>query len=94
MPTNQLKPLPIITKVWYRVGIDLTGPLIESNGYRYILTKIDHFTRWIERRALHSKEAAEVARGIYSINCRQGKPVQIISDNGREFTNKISKSIA
>ena len=42
---------------------------------------------------LYSKEAIEVARGVYSIYCRQGAPVQIISDNGTEFTNKISKSL-
>ena len=41
-PTIPLKPLPIITNVWYRVGMDLTGPLIQSNGYEYILTIIDH----------------------------------------------------
>ena len=44
-------------------------------------------------RALYSKEATEVARDIYSIYCRQGAPVQTISDNGREFTNKISKAL-
>ncbi|KAI6655488.1 Phosphatidylinositol phosphatase PTPRQ-like isoform X5 [Oopsacas minuta] len=49
-PTNPLNPLSIITKVWYRVGMDFTGPLIESNGYKYILSIIDHFTKWIETR--------------------------------------------
>ena len=39
-PTTPLKPLPIITKVWYRVGMEVTEPLIESNGYKYILTNI------------------------------------------------------
>ena len=58
--TTPLKPLPIITKVWCRVGMDLTGPLIRSNGYKYILTMIDHFTKWIETRPLSSKEATEV----------------------------------
>ena len=81
-PTVPLQPLPVITKVWFRVGMDLTGPLIESNGYKYILTVIDHFTRWIETRPLRMKEAREVARGLFSIYCRQGAPVQIISDNG------------
>ena len=54
---------------------------------------IDHFTRWIETRPLRSKEASEVARGLYSIYCRQGAPVQIMSDNGTEFKNKLSKAL-
>ena len=92
-PTMPLQPLPVITKVWYRVGMDLTGPLVESQGYKYILTFIDHFTKWIETRPLRTKEAKEVASGIFSIYCRQGAPVQIITDNGPEFTNTISKSL-
>ena len=54
-PIIPLQPLPVITKVWYRVGMDLTGPLVESEGYRYILTFIDHFTKWIETRPLRTK---------------------------------------
>ena len=92
-PSMPLQPLPVITKVWFRVGMDLTGPLIESQGYLYILTFIDHFTKWIETRALRTKDAKEVAKGIFSIYCRQGAPVQIVSDNGTKFTNIISKTL-
>ena len=60
-----LQPLPVITKVWFRVGMNLTGPLIESQGYLYILTLIDHFTKWIETRPLRTKDAKEVAKGIF-----------------------------
>ena len=32
-----------------RVGIDLTGPYPTSNsGKKYIMTLIDHFTKWVE----------------------------------------------
>ncbi|KAI6647791.1 Gypsy retrotransposon integrase-like protein 1 [Oopsacas minuta] len=91
-PTIPLQPLPVITKVWFRVGMDLTGPLIASEGYKYILTFIDHFTKWIETRPLKTKNARDVATGVFSIYCRQGAPVQIVTDNGREFTNTISKT--
>ena len=73
--------------------MDLTGPLIESEGYKYILTFIDHFTKWIETRPLKTKNARDVATGVFSIYCRQGAPVQIVTDNGREFTNTISKTL-
>ena len=54
-PTMPLQPPPVITKVWFRVGMDLTGPLIESQGYLYILTFIDHFTKWIVTSPLKTK---------------------------------------
>ena len=70
--------------------MDLTGPFIESEGYKYILTFIDHFTKWIETRPLRTKEANEVVEGIFSIYCRQGAPIQIVTDNGPEFTSMFS----
>ena len=73
--------------------MDLTGPLVESDGCRYILTFIDHFIKWIETRPLRTKEAKEVAKGIFSIYCQQGAPVQIITDNGPEFTSMIFRSL-
>ena len=92
-PTIPLQPLQVITKVWFRVGMDLMGQIIESEGYKYILTFIDHFTKWIETRPLKTKNARDVATGVFSIYCRQGAPVQIVTDNGRGFTNTISKTL-
>ena len=46
-PKCPLQPLTVITKVWFSVGMDLIGPLVESNGFRNILTVINDFTRWI-----------------------------------------------
>ena len=81
--------MPIIARAWYRVGMDLTGPLIPSQGYQYILTMVDHFTKWVETRPLKSKTTSEVSRGIFSIYCSKGAPVQIISDNGGEFRSQL-----
>ena len=72
--------------------IGLTSDPIKRSRL-YILTLIDHFTRWLETRPLRNIEAKEVARGLFSIYCRQGAPVQIISDNGTEFTNKLHKEL-
>ena len=88
-PNEALQPMPIIARAWYRVGMDLTGPLIPSQGYQYILTMVDHFTKWVETRPLKSKTTSEVSRGIFSIYCTKGAPVQIISDNGGEFRSQL-----
>ena len=71
-PSIPLQPLPVITKVWFCVGMDLTGPLIHSEGYTYILTIIDHFTKWTETRPLRSKDAEEVARGYSPFTVGKG----------------------
>ena len=49
---------------------------------------VDHFTRWVETRALRNKETTEVARAV-SVYCSKGAPVQIITDNGKLFTSKL-----
>ena len=61
-PNEALQPMPIIARACYRVGMDLTGPLIPSQGYQYILTMVDHFTKWVETRPLKSKATSEVSK--------------------------------
>ena len=39
--------------------------------------------------ALKDKSAVSVARGIYKVHCRQGAPVHIINDQGKEFVNQV-----
>ena len=69
--------------------MDLTGPLIQSEGFQYILTMVDHFTKWVETRPLKTKATNEVSKGIFSIYCSKSAPVQIISDNGGDFRSKL-----
>ena len=39
------------------------------------------------------QDCEETANGVFSIYNRQGAPVEIISDNGREFINSIMKTL-
>ena len=36
------------TERFDHVHIDIVGPLPYANGFRYLLTCVDHFTRWPE----------------------------------------------
>jgi hypothetical protein len=59
-----------------------------NDGYRYLLTVIDLFSRYAWARALKSKSAQDVTlafRSIISQNRR--KPKKLQTDNGREFEN-------
>jgi transposase InsO family protein len=77
------------------VGIDLVGPLPKSRegGFRYILTMVDHHTRWPVAIPIKSKEAENVADGIYDFICDKGCPKRILSDQGTEFLAKVVKRL-
>ena len=77
-----------------RVGIDLTGPWPKSDGNVYILTFIDHFTKWADAIPIPNKEAATVAQALVSkIFTHVGCPLQILSDQGKEFDCHLLKNL-
>ena len=83
--------MAVSPQVWYLVGIDLIGPYQATlEGYKFILTMTDYFSKYVETVPLVDKCAESVARGIYKVYCRHGAPVAIVTDQGSEFTNKVS----
>lgn len=80
--------------VWELVGIGLTGPLPKTeDGFKYILTAMDYFSKWVEGFPLKTKTASEVAQRICSIIYRHGCPKRILSGQGTEFVNELNISI-
>ena len=76
----ELHPITVTPQVWHSVGMDLIGPFKPSAlGYKFILSK------YVEAIPIPDKSADSVAKGIYKIYCRQGAPVHIITDQGKEF---------
>ena len=79
---------PLVTgSPWERLSIDITGPHPRSrNGYQYMLTAVDHFTKWAEAIPLRDRTALSVAKALVSnVISRFGCPKQILSDQGPEF---------
>ena len=90
-----LSPLPQCTAPNQRVHIDLFGPLMTSeHGKKMVLCMTDAFTKYVELVALPNKEAGTTGSAIFSRwICRFGTPLEIVSDNGKEFCNELSKEL-
>ncbi len=85
---HSLHPIEVHSP-WYRIGIDLIGPLPRlKSGNAYIVTCCDYFTKWPEAAAIPDKSSC-VAQFLYTLITRHGSPVIVQSDQGREFVNQV-----
>lgn len=77
------------------IGVDITCPHpLSSNGYRYILTIVDHFSRWAEAYPIRNQEAVTVARVLVNeFISRFGCPRQVITDQGPCFEATLFKEL-
>ena len=68
--------------------IDIVGPMqTTSNGNRYLITLVDHYSKYAVTKAAPSKSADEVYAFIRSAVLPVfPRPAAFLSDNGREFT--------
>ena len=91
--SDDLHPIPVPSKVWCQVGIDIMT-MKTVDGYKYIITAMDYFSKNMEMRALKAKTVKNVAIFLYEeVICRWGSPDMIITDQGREFCNTINKEL-
>ena len=76
------------------VHIDLVGPLPPSEGYTYLLTCIDRFTRWPAAIPLKDITAESVARAfVANWVALYGVPSTITTDRGSQFESKLFRSL-
>ena len=76
--------ISVVGEPWERISIDITGPHPKSSrGNIYILTLLDHFSKWAEAMPLSSHTAQVVARALMThVFSRYGGPMQLLSDRG------------
>eukprot|EP00731_Ephydatia_muelleri_P019301 Em0012g126a len=77
------------------VSIDILGPLpVTEEGNKYVLTAVDHFTRWVEAFPIRNQEATTVAKKLVDeLFCRFSPPEQLHSDQGRQFESELIEEI-
>jgi transposase InsO family protein len=84
----------LVGDVATRWAIDLSGPYPMSNGYQYLFTAMDVFSKYLIAVPIRNKLASTVAKVIVDRIIQPWYiPVEILSDNGGEFVNQLSDDI-
>lgn len=77
-----------------QVHIDIVGPLPICEGYTYLLTMIDRFSRWPEAVPLKDLTAQSVAQAFFdNWISRFGAPQTLTSDQGAQFESQVFKAL-
>ena len=56
---------------------------------KVIVTLTDYFSKWVEAAPVPTKEAKHVAVFLYKMFLQYGCPQEIVTDQGREFCNRL-----
>jgi hypothetical protein len=81
---------PIIGQPFQRISIDIVGPLKPcSDGSRFILTIMDHATRWPHAYPLLRHTAADVADAMINYFTLFGLCNELLSDLGSDFMSEL-----
>lgn len=88
------EPIPVPSRRFAHIHVDLVGPLPSSNGFQYLFTVIDRSTRWPEAVPLAATSAVDCARALFrGWIQRFGVPSTITSDRGAQFTSGIWREL-
>ncbi|GFY11015.1 retrovirus-related Pol polyprotein from transposon opus [Trichonephila clavipes] len=70
------------------VNVDFTGPVdpVSSQGHKYILCLMDHYSRWPEAIPLKSLMDKSTCEALLEIFSRTGISEVIVMDNATNFT--------
>ena len=89
-----LQSYPPPTSRFSSLNLDLVGPLPSAEGYSYLLTVIDRFSRWTEAIPLVDITASTCAKALVrNWVSRYGVPVHLVTDQGRQFTSTLWKEL-
>lgn len=78
-----------------RLAVDVMGPMpLTKDKNKYILVIGDYFTRWMEAYSLPSQHAEVIAEKlVHEFIARFGTPLEIHSDQGRNFESALFKEV-
>src|SRR6218665_3272098 len=85
----------VVGEVGEVLALDLTGPhVVSSQGNKFVLTMVDHFSGYAEAFPVRNQEASTVARVLVdNWISRYGCPLQILTDQGPCFEAALFKDL-
>ena len=90
-----VESLPMPSSRFESLHVDLVGPLPLSQGFSYLLTVVDRFTRWPEAIPVIDISAETCARAFLTHwMAIFGVPATVTSDRGRQFVSELWKKTA
>uniref|UniRef100_A0A0G4ICB7 Integrase catalytic domain-containing protein n=1 Tax=Chromera velia CCMP2878 TaxID=1169474 RepID=A0A0G4ICB7_9ALVE len=94
-PQRNPQTVPVPTRPFQKVGIDVKGPLPTSRrGNQFIFILTCAFTRWPETFALPEVPAWVVAKILFEeIICKYGFIEELVSDRGTNFFSEIVREL-
>ena len=94
MPFQPVLPLEPFQK-WGHNFVSPFKPIALRTGNQYIIVATDYCTKWVETKPLRDNIAASRAKFLYeNVWCRFGCLIELVSDQGTHFINKIVNELS
>lgn len=77
---------------WVADLIDVQSLSRHNKGYKFLLTVIDALSKYLWVAPLKNKTGTEMVKAFETILAKGRKPIQLQTDKGSEFHNKIVKA--
>ncbi len=82
------KGLPPVCRPLERIGIDLIDMVAGVQGYRYSLTIVDHYSRFLRFFPLKTRHTSQNIDKLWQYVADYGTPRSLVMDNGGEPTSR------
>jgi len=88
-----LGEIPVATEFLDIVSLDIVGLLpVTERGNKYLLTFVDHLTRFSEAIPITKQDTETIAREfVFRIITQLGVPRKLLTDRGANFTSVLIK---
>ncbi|KAJ8373726.1 hypothetical protein SKAU_G00043060 [Synaphobranchus kaupii] len=83
-----LQPVPLPEGPWQKVAMDIVGPFdTAAAACRYAITMTDYYSKWPEVAFTRDITTDTVLAFMSSVFSRHGNPLNVVTDNGVQFTS-------